>query len=66
MVKLIFNAYKIKLIKYFIYNFLPIYKNVKKTLSEKTKKGFQKKLIKGTKIYLKKKKAKCTNVLLTI
>ena len=50
MVKLIFNAYK----------------NVKKILSEKTKKGFQKKLIKGTKIYLKKKKAKRTNVLVTI
>ena len=59
MVKLIFKAYK-KTDKIFFLS----YKNVYKISSKKTKKGFQKKLVKGTKIYLKKKKTKGTNMLI--
>ena len=47
MVKLIFKAYK-KTDKIFFLS----YKNVYKISSKKTKKGFQKRLVKGTKIYL--------------
>ena len=59
MVKLIFKAYIKKLIKYFLF-FFPIYKNVNRILS-KTKKGVQKGLVKGSKIFLKKKKTKSAN-----
>ena len=56
--KSIFTAYK-KLI-----NLFPIYKNVNKILSKKTKKGF-KKICESTKILLKKIKTKSTNMLVS-
>ena len=42
----------------FYIRFFPIYKNVGWILSRKTKKGFQKKVLKGIKIFLKKKNNK--------
>ena len=62
MVKLIFKAYK-KIIKYFFTIFFPIYKNVNRILSKKTKRGFHKRLVKDTKIFLMKKATKTTNML---
>ena len=62
MVNLNFKAYK-KTDKILFYNFfLSIYKNVHKILSKKTKKGFQKRLVKATKIFLKKKKKRSVNM----
>ena len=52
MVKLTFRARK-KTAKIF-----PIYKNPNRILSKKAKKGFQKRLVKDTKIFLGKKKQK--------
>ena len=45
------------MIKYF-FPFFSIYKNVKEPLSRKTKKSFQKSLVKDIKIFLKNKKDK--------
>ena len=41
-----------------------IYNNVNRISSKKVKKSFQKRLVKGTKIFLKKKKTKSTNMLM--
>ena len=51
--------------KYFFINFFPIHKSVNRNIIMKTKKGFQKRLVKGTKIFLKKKKTKSANMLLS-
>ena len=56
MVKLTFKAYE-KLIKYFLIIFF-LYKKMLTGYYQKTKRGFQKRLAKGTKIFLKKKKQK--------
>ena len=68
VVKLIFKAYKKNLLNIFFYIFLkyffPIYKNVNRILSKKQKKGFQKRLVKGTKIFLKKKKKGSVNMVI--
>ena len=63
VVKLIFKAYKKNLVKYFFYNFFPIYKNVNRILSKKQRKAFQKD-VKGTKIFLKKKKKGSVNMVI--
>ena len=60
MVKLIFKACKNKHV-FFIY-FFSIYANVNRVLSKKTKKSFQKRLVKGTKIFLNMKKTKSANM----
>ena len=61
MVNLNFKAYK-KTDKILFYNFFfSIYKNVHK-ISKKTKKGFQKRLVKATKIFLRKKKKRSVNM----
>ena len=61
IVKLIFKAYK-KLIKHFV---IIIFSCIIKMFAEyyqKTKKSFQKRLVKGTKIFQKKKKKRSVNM----
>ena len=62
MVKLIFKAYEKSDEIFFIIFFL--YIKMLTGYYQKTKKGFQKKLVKSTKIFLKKK-TKSTNMLLS-
>ena len=65
MVKLVFKTYE-KTDKMFYYNIFSTYINVKRILSKKlSRKGFQTRLMKGTKIFLKKKKTKSTNMLMS-
>ena len=65
MVKLILKAYK-KTDKFFFCNiFFPIYKNVNRILSKEQRKAFKKRLVKGTKTFLKKKKTKSANMLMS-
>ena len=63
MVKLIFKAYK-KLIIY-LFTFFLFVKMLTGHYKKKIKKSFQKRLVKGTKIFLKKKKTNGTNMLVS-
>ena len=64
MEKLVFKAYIKKLVKYFFW-FYFLYIKILTAYFKKTKKIFEKKLVKGTKIFLKKKKTKSSNILLS-
>ena len=64
MVKLIFKAYK-KLIIYLFAFFLFVKMLTGYYKKKKIKKSFQKRLVKGTKIFLKKKKTNGTNMLVS-
>lgn len=60
MVELIFKAYRKKLLKYFVIIFFLHIKMLKEII-EKIKKDFQKSLVIGSKIFLKKRKTKGQN-----
>ena len=64
MVKLILKTYE-KTDKMFHYNFFSIYINVNRISKKLSRKGFQTRLMKGTKIFLKKKKTKSANMLVS-
>ena len=64
IVKLIFKAYK-KTVKTFLKFFVLYIKILTGYYQKTTQKIFQKRLVKGTKIFLKKKKTKSTNILVT-
>ena len=51
--------------KYFLINFFPTYKHFDKNIINKINESFQKKLVKGTKIFVKKKKTKGANMLVS-
>ena len=63
MIKLTFKAYE-KLIKYFLIIFF-LYKKVLTGYYQKTKRGFQKRLAKGTKNLSEEGKTKSTNMLVS-
>ena len=62
MVELIFKAYRKKLLKYFVIIFF-LHMKMLKEIIEKIKKDFQKSLVIGSKIFLKKRKTKIANML---
>ena len=62
MIQLIFKAHK-KTDKIFFHNFFYIYIKMLTDYYQKNKESFQKRLLKGTKIFVKKKKTKSANML---